>query len=339
MMPSFNTTGTIDLSGNLTLAINEAAWFQIDRNANFSLASLAALNIDNIEDVPLEENTFIFAIRASGTEVWLWDGIELQEGQNLTRGEMSRIINDNSYEEVYTVVAPIPAHTLLSLPMDTRTTPASIQAYVVGKGVLELYLNGIMLELGDDWNENGTVGLASTDLWIEIPLVAGDELKYRIDVAGGYVGAGPGGGEANIGANVGIGTGLIYRDKTGINLNLRTLKQGAGVTITTAGDEVTIAKAAGTTAVFSTVIATPYAVSASDDVVLVNVGIPSTINLPQAALSVGKILMIKKIDAGGVLVTIDAFGAETIDGSTTLTTTVQNESFTLGCNGTSWYIL
>jgi hypothetical protein len=41
-------------------------------------------------------------------------------------------------------------------------------------------------------------------------------------------------------ANVGVGTGSIFRDKTGDTINLRTLLAGTNISISTAGDEVTI---------------------------------------------------------------------------------------------------
>lgn len=62
----------------------------------------------------------------------------------------------------------------------------------------------------------------------------------------GYNGAwvsltsGGGGGEANIGANVGAGTGQLYRDKTGITLNFKSLVAGSGVGITNGADTVTL---------------------------------------------------------------------------------------------------
>jgi hypothetical protein len=52
-------------------------------------------------------------------------------------------------------------------------------------------------------------------------------------------------GEANDGANVGDGTGEIYRDKTGVTLNFRTLKEGPNVTIETVGDTVVISATSG----------------------------------------------------------------------------------------------
>lgn len=45
-------------------------------------------------------------------------------------------------------------------------------------------------------------------------------------------------------ANAGTGTGLIFRDIVSNTLNLRSLKQGTGITIVTSGNEVTIGAAA-----------------------------------------------------------------------------------------------
>jgi len=47
-------------------------------------------------------------------------------------------------------------------------------------------------------------------------------------------------GEDNVGANVGIGPGQLYRDKSGVALNLRTLKGAGGIAVTIDGDEVEI---------------------------------------------------------------------------------------------------
>jgi len=49
-----------------------------------------------------------------------------------------------------------------------------------------------------------------------------------------------GGGEANTGTNVGSGTGQVFRDKTGITLNFKTLLQGSNITITNNADDITI---------------------------------------------------------------------------------------------------
>jgi len=48
------------------------------------------------------------------------------------------------------------------------------------------------------------------------------------------------GGEINLGANVGAGVGLVFRDKTGVTLNFKTLLQGANITLTNNADDITI---------------------------------------------------------------------------------------------------
>jgi hypothetical protein len=72
---------------------------------------------------------------------------------------------------------------------------------------------------------NTTSGLAATDVQAAIDEIA---------AAGGA-------GEANTGANVGAGTGTIFRDKTGVTLNLKTLIAGAGLTLTNGANDITLA--------------------------------------------------------------------------------------------------
>ena len=67
-------------------------------------------------------------------------------------------------------------------------------------------------------------------------------------------------GEANDGANVGAGTGRVYRDKTGVTLNFRTLIEdpaNPGITITTEGDTIKFGTVAGT----GNVVGTPPSVA------------------------------------------------------------------------------
>ena len=48
------------------------------------------------------------------------------------------------------------------------------------------------------------------------------------------------GGSGQPAANVGTGAGLVFRDKTSVTLNLKTLKAGTGVTITNNTDDITL---------------------------------------------------------------------------------------------------
>lgn len=60
-----------------------------------------------------------------------------------------------------------------------------------------------------------------------------------------WTAAGAGGGEANTAANVGTGTGTIFRDKTSVTLNLKTLLAGSGITITNNANDITLASTGG----------------------------------------------------------------------------------------------
>ena len=91
----------------------------------------------------------------------------------------------------------------------------------------------------------------------------------------------------------------------------------------------------------TSVITTPVTLTDADHVILVDddtVGGTVTINLPLAADSKGNIYDIKKLGVTGSVI-IDPSGAETIDGATTLTITVQYVSIKIYCDGTAWHII
>lgn len=83
----------------------------------------------------------------------------------------------------------------------------------------------------------------------------------------------------------------------------------------------------------------PYTVVSTNEVVLCDTTNGAiTVNLPAAASNTGRRLIVKKIDSALNNVTIDASGAELIDGVTTQTLTTQWASLTLVSNGSAWYI-
>ena len=64
-----------------------------------------------------------------------------------------------------------------------------------------------------------------------------------------------------------------------------------------------------------------------------------TVTLPQASTVDRVMFNIKKIDSSVNKVTVDGNGSETIDGSTTFDLTGEDESITIHCDGSSWYIV
>lgn len=90
----------------------------------------------------------------------------------------------------------------------------------------------------------------------------------------------------------------------------------------------------------NTYASTHLADVSTDDIILMNaVGGALTVNLPSAASAAGKVFYIKKTDASGNSVTIDASGGETIDGALTVALTTQYQSRTIVSDGTQWWII
>lgn len=64
-----------------------------------------------------------------------------------------------------------------------------------------------------------------------------------------------------------------------------------------------------------------------------------TVVLPPVAESEGKFMTFKKTDSNSYTVTIDGYGSETIDGSTTQELVDENEVLRLYCDGAEWHIV
>lgn len=96
IVPSSADNGTIGLSGTLSLEENQVAFYQIDRNAAFTIADLSALTVADINSVPLNEKTFIFAYRLTGDTVYLWDNSSLGEGDLLDISVLREYVQQNN---------------------------------------------------------------------------------------------------------------------------------------------------------------------------------------------------------------------------------------------------
>jgi hypothetical protein len=74
--------------------------------------------------------------------------------------------------------------------------------------------------------------------WNDLPV--GSETEVLTIVGGIPAWAASAAGEINLGANVGTGTGLIFRDKTGVTLNFKSLIAGANISLNNNADDIEI---------------------------------------------------------------------------------------------------
>jgi hypothetical protein len=87
-------------------------------------------------------------------------------------------------------------------------------------------------------------------------------------------------------------------------------------------------------------VSAAYTLEADYDVIPADTtGAAFTITLPKAALHKGRLVFVKRINAGANNLTVDGDGAETIDGAASVTLTAQWEVKRLTSDGTNWLTL
>ena len=83
-----------------------------------------------------------------------------------------------------------------------------------------------------------------------------------------------------------------------------------------------------------------YTAVATDSTLLVDATAAArTITLPAASGATGRIYVVKKTDAGGNSVTVDANASETIDGATTYVLATQYKFVAIQCDGSNWHVI
>lgn len=106
----------------------------------------------------------------------------------------------------------------------------------------------------NSFDENGTnLGTSgatifrgeNNHIWNFARIYNGDNVLVTENSTGVIISAAGSVGEANTGANVGTGTGQIFRDKTGVTLNFKTIKEGNNISITNNVDDITISSISG----------------------------------------------------------------------------------------------
>jgi hypothetical protein len=204
---------------------------------------------------------------------------------------------------------PVANSGFITLPNNSRESNIP-QYYTVGKGVLEVLLNGQFIDVESGaYVEVGAAGSPSNQIQlISFPgggLVVGDELQLRFSGAGGSSGAegpqgpaGPAGPTGPAGANA-FGNPVTVSTKTG-----------------------------------------PYTFLPTDFVILGDCTSGSFIvSLPTASSGIGRIFFLKKMDSTANALTLQGNGGDLIDGSNTFVLSSQYQTVTVVSSGTVWCIL
>lgn len=258
-------------------------------------------------------------------------------------------LDTNVYDEKMVVVSgapaddneitgPVSASTIITIPLDSRDSGVQ-EEYIVGAGLLAVYLNGQLLELGLDWNEVGTSGSLSSAIEILQDLEIGDRLIFRIGSLGGF-NVGASSGEANTASNVGGGA-EVFKQKSGIDLEMRTLVAGANVSLTQNANTIVISSTGGGGGGTDNVteVSADYTVLGTDAHIRIDCGTGNrNITLPDASAVLGKKYVLKKVDASANLANIQTVLGQTIDGNTLISLLAQYQTLSIISVGTGWDI-
>lgn len=267
---------------------------------------------------------------------------QITRNDNLTEAISKNIGNVNdiydildrpSYDEVLEINTFTAASSILTLPNNSRLLGSPAQNYVVGKGTLEVYLNGQYLSLGkpNGWTEVGAPLSNSTQIIINQDLESGDYLTFRLDATGGPGSGATGAPDDNF---VTLPTSVTPDNSDYI------LTYDVSASAYRKQTRSSFLSGIGGFLNINTYTSGHTANANTDDVLLLNAsGGNISISLPDASTCAGKVFYAKKIDSTGNSTAILPFGVQTIDGSPSLSTTVQFESFTLVSDGANWWVL
>lgn len=145
---------------------------------------------------------------------------------------------------------------------------------------------------------------------------------------------GGGTGEINTGSNVGTGDG-VFKQKTGVDLEFKTLIGGTNVTITNNANDLTINASGGGGATLRNVSATDTFSTANETINCTSGTF--TVNLPTATGIQGTVFTL--VNSGTGRITLDGNGTETINGSLTILLKKQYISRTVQSDGSDWIVI
>lgn len=208
------------------------------------------------------------------------------------------------------IVGPVVASTLITLPTNSRLVGNPQQFYIVGKGALEIFLNGQMLQLGEPggWSEVGIANSSSSQIQIDQQLEITDFLTFRIDGTGGPGSGGAGAPDDNFYTLTTEGTAddndfmLIY------DLSANAYKKQTRAQFLAGLSNLTNVR---------NITANWTAIPSDDLIVADTASTLINLTLPDSTLNPGKKYLIKKRNNMPNDLVLIAAGTDKIDGSAT----------------------
>jgi len=265
-------------------------------------------------------------------------------------GDLDKVIEEQGYEEELEIISvppsndhelagPLSTLAFISLPFNSRDNDIQ-QTYTVGSGELNIYLNGMLINVGRDYIEIGAPGADGYTIQTLIPIPVGYVFTFEIVSNASLSNSGSDTTASNLGP---ASNANVFKQLAGDDLQFRRLTAGSGINIVEGVNDISFSAVASVAAsTVNTITGTNYTILSSDDIMLAaNGGIDITLTLPSATSS-GKILNIKKIDAGNTLY-IKSVSAQTLDGvnieASPQAVTIQNESLTIVADGSNWWLI
>lgn len=238
---------------------------------------------------------------------------------------IAAILDDPSYDEDMTIASLITSGSTVTLPTNSRISGTPQQFYTVGKGALEIYLNGqrITQNTSGGWSESGSSGSSSDVIIINQDLEIGDIVQFRLGFGGaGNLGGGGGGGAPDDdfitlpASSTANNSDYVLIHDTSLNAYRKQLRS-----VFLAG--------LGSSKIVTTFIADHTVDATADQILLMNCGSSNkTFNLPDPTTCGGVQLSFKKIDSGLFSMIINGAGFM-IDGNSTVSTSTQWQSVTI----------
>lgn len=251
-----------------------------------------------------------------------WSSTESIVDLRASIDSIAAVLDSASYDEDYPIGAPIIQGSVITIPVNSRLAGSPQQFYTVGKGALEVFLNGQRLSqnVPGGWFEVGVNGSPSDEVEVDQDLDEDDLLEFRLGLGGAGNSGGGGGGSA---PDDDFNT--LPESLTADNLDF-VLIRDVSINQYRKQKRSTFLAGLGSTLQVQTYAANHTADVNLDDVILVDTGTGNkTISLPDPTTCNGKVFYLKKISPDANSMIVNGAGFD-IDGQPSISSNVQYES-------------